>query len=152
MSPLFFFLQGIPEGMGVVAMSLAVARVPLRWGYILLGGLVISGASFIIRSLPVTFGLHLPVVIFLIFIFIVGLTRTKPSRAIISIFTSVFALVLLEFMVSTVYLAYKHIDYAQAQADQVVWAAIGVFQALLLITVALVIPRFLKADQEAWKK
>lgn len=133
-------------------MSLAVARVPLRWGYIFLGGLIISGVSFIIRALPVTFGFHLPVVIFLVFLLIVKLTNTKPSRVVIAVFTSIFTLVLLEFIISTSYLSYKHIDYAQAQADQVMWAVIGIFQALLLNVIAVIVSRFIKANQEAWKR
>lgn len=152
MSPLSFFLQGIPEGMGVVALSLAVARVPLRWAYIFLGGLFISGVSYIIRALPVTFGLHLLVVMFVVFILIVKLTNVKPSRAIIAVFSSVFALALLEYVISTAYFSYTNLDYQQAQANQKTWAVIGIFQALLLNIIAILVQRFFKANEEAWKK
>ncbi|HWP96607.1 MAG TPA: hypothetical protein VN426_07125 [Syntrophomonadaceae bacterium] len=151
MSTFYFFLQGIPESMGIIAISLAVARVPFRWGYILLGGVLLDIVSYIIRSLPVTFGFHLPIMIFLFFIGLVRLTNVTASKAIIAVLTGFFALALLEYCLSNAFFAYTHMDFEQAYANQSLWAAVGVVQALILNVIALVISNFLKPGGGAWK-
>jgi hypothetical protein len=152
MDTLYYFLQSFPECAGVIALSLALARVPLRWGRILLGSAFISLICFGIRALPVTFGLHLPISIFIIFLLIIKLTKTVPSRAIISVFASFFALALLEYLVSTVFFALTHIDPNQALADESLWTMVGVIQDAVLIIIALVVPHFLKPNQGAWER
>jgi len=77
MSLFYFFVQGIPECMGMVAMSLAYARVPLRWGLIFITGIVIAIINYLIRTLPFTFGFHLPIVMFLVIIIIIRLTNVN---------------------------------------------------------------------------
>ncbi len=151
MNAMYFFLQSIPEGMGVTALSLAIARVPLRWMHIFLGGIIISVASYTIRALPVTFGLHLPVVIFLVFVLMVRFTNTKPSRAIIAVFASIFILALLEFVISSAYFFATKMDFQQAQAQQDTWAIVGLIQAVLLNIIAVIVQRFVRTNEEAWK-
>lgn len=152
MNTFYFFLQGIPEGIGVTAISLAVARVPLRWGYIFMGGIIIPIVSYIIRALPVTFGFHLPVVIFLLFILMLKVTNLTPSRIIIAVFTSLATLSLLEYIVTSAFLGYTHLDYQSAMANEGLWAAVGVFQSGILNIIAFVVPRFLKPTEGAWKR
>ena len=48
MSLFYFFVQGIPECMGMVAMSLAYARVPLRWGFIFIAGTFLAIVNYLI--------------------------------------------------------------------------------------------------------
>jgi hypothetical protein len=153
MSIFYFFLQSIPESMGIVALSLALARVPLRWGHIFIGGLLLSVISYIIRSLPVTFGFHLPVMIFVLFMLIVKLTNVTPSRTIIAVFTSILILALLEYLVSGAFFAYTHMDPEQALANEKLWCALGVTQAMILNIIALIVARFLKPTEDgSWKQ
>jgi hypothetical protein len=131
---------------------LAVARVPLRWGYIFIIGILIPVVSYIIRALPVTFGFHLPVVIFLLFILMLKFTNLTPSRTIIAVFTSLATLTLLEYLVTSVFFAYTHMDYQSAMANEGLWAAVGVFQSGILNIIAFVVPHFLKPTEGAWKR
>lgn len=152
MNTFYFFLQGIPEGIGVTAISLAVARVPLRWGYIFMGGIIIPIVSYIIRALPVTFGFHLPVIIFLLFILMLKLTNLTPSRIIIALFISLATLALVEYFVSSIFFTYSHMDAQQAIANKRLWAAVGVTQAIILNIIALAVSHFLKPTEGAWKR
>ena len=153
MNIFFFFIQSIPESMGIIALSLALARAPLRWGHIFIGGLLLAVISYIIRALPVTFGLHLPVMIFVLFVLIVRLTNLTPSKTIVVVFTSFFALALLEYLVSGTFFAYTHMDPEQALANEKLWSALGVTQAVILNIIALVVARFLKPTEEgSWKQ
>jgi hypothetical protein len=151
MSIFYFFLQAIPESMGITALTLAITRVPLRWGHILIGGTLIAGVSYFIRALPVTFGFHLPVMIFVLFMLVIKFTNVTPSKTIIAVFTSVVTLALLEYLVSSVFLAYSHMDAAQALKNENLWTTMGVIQAIILNIIALVVPRFLKPNEEGWK-
>ena len=151
MSTFYYFIQSVPECMGLIALSLAFAQVPLCWGRIFLGGALLSLLTFGIRALPVTFGFHLPISIFVMFLLIVKLTQAPPSRAIIAVFSSFFALALLELIISNVYFAFTHMTYQQAIEHQASWAAVGVFQAFILNIIALIVARFFKSTRRAWK-
>lgn len=151
MSAFYFFVQGIPECMGVIALSLAYAKVPLRWGYIFMGGVLIAVVNYIIRSLPFTFGFHLPVMTFLIFLLMVRFTNSTLSRTIIAVFSSFVTLAVLEYFVSSAYFAYSHMDPQQVIANEGLWATIGVIQAVILNVIAFVVAHFLKPTKGAWK-
>jgi len=152
MNTFLYFLQSIPEGMGIIALSLALGRVPLRWGRILAGGMVIALVTFLIRTLPVTFGLHLPVTLFLIFIAIVRLTNLTPSKTIIVLFTSVVTLALLEYLITSTTLAWTHMTADDAITDLPLWTFLGMIQAILLNVIASVVPRFLKPIEGVWRQ
>ncbi len=147
-----YFLQSIPESMGIVALSLAIARVPLKWAHISLAGILLAIISYVIRSLPVTFGLHLPVMILIIFMLIVKYTNLKPSLAIVAVFTSFFTLALLEYLVSGTFFAYTQTDPEQALSNEKLWSILGIIQAIILNIIALVVPRYLKPTEGAWKQ
>ena len=152
MSTFYYFLQSLPESMGLVALSLVLARVSLRWGRILAGGAILSVTTYIIRSLPVTFGFHMPVMIFIMFLFIVKLTRVKLSSAALAVFSSFFILALLEYLVSTVFFAVTHMPPHEALANESLWSCIGLLQSALLISIAILISRLIKPVKGMWNK
>jgi len=151
-SAFYFFLQGIPECVGLLALSLALARAPLRWGHILYGGIFLTTVNYVIRSLPVTFGFHLPVVIFLIFLLITKFTTIKPSKAIVAILSSLVVFALLEYCISTAYFAVSHADPQQVIGNQGLWAIIGLFQAGIYNMIALAAAHFIKPTEGLWVK
>jgi hypothetical protein len=151
MSLFYFFVQGIPECMGMVAMSLAYARVPLRWGLIFITGIVIAIINYLIRTLPFTFGFHLPIVMFLVIIIIIRLTNASLSRSIIAVFSSLATLALLEFVVSSTYFSISNLDPQDVIADERLWAIIGIVQAAILNMIALFIARIIKPVEGAWR-
>jgi len=114
--------------------------------------MVIALVTFLIRALPVTFGLHLPVTIFMIFILIVKLTNLTPSKTIIVLFTSVVILALLEYLITSTTLAWTHMTADDAITDLTLWTFLGMIQAILLNIIALVVPRFLKPIEGVWRQ
>lgn len=152
MSTLYYFVQSIPESAGIIALSLGLARIPLRLKEILIGGVFISILTFGIRSLPITFGFHLPINIFLIFLAITRLTNIKPSRAIVAVFTAFFTLALLEYGVSGSFFAFTHMDPNKVVEDAPLWTILGIVQDVFLLIIAAVVPHLLKPTEGAWKK
>ncbi|MGI5911582.1 MAG: hypothetical protein ACOX6E_03240 [Syntrophomonadaceae bacterium] len=152
MAIFYFFLQSIPECVGLIAISLAVGRVPLRWGHILLGGIVVSIVTFIIRSFQFSFGLHLPIAIFLIFLLIYKSTLLAQSKIIIAVFSSFVILAVAELLISKTFFAITQMEPSQAFANTQLWSLVGLVQAILLMVIAVVIAHFRKPNEGAWKK
>lgn len=70
-SPLFF-LQSIPESVGAFALSLALAKVPLRWGRVIVVGAMLSLIIFGIRATALPAGLHTVAALLFIVIMLAG--------------------------------------------------------------------------------
>lgn len=132
-------------------MSLAYARVPLRWGFIFIAGVLVAVINYSIRALPLTFGFHLPIVMFLVIIVIFRLTNTSLSRSIIAVFCSLVTLSLLEYLISSTFFAISNINPQDVIANEGLWAAIGVVQAIILNMIALFVARIMKPIEGAWR-
>lgn len=150
MDTFYYFLESVPECVGTIALCLALAQTPLRWRRIFIGGVIFSLLTFGIRALPVTFGLHLPICIFLIFFALIKMTDLSPSRTIMAVFASFFIVALLEYVVSTVFFALTHMDPNQALANEPLWTGVGITQDAILIIISLVIPHFFKPTKGIW--
>lgn len=151
-SNILYFLQSIPEEIGIIALSLAYSRVALRWKIIIAGSILLSLLTFVIRSLPVTFGLHMVVCIFVIFILIVKMTYVTGPKAAIAVFASVFTLGLMEYLISEMVFIFMKLDPIVATADKVLWTKVGLVQAFFMILLALLVSRFYRPLQDGWRK
>lgn len=148
---LLFFAQGIPETAGVVACSLALARVKLRWRVILAFASVLTIVIYIIRNIPVTFGLHTVAAILLSTLFIARFTRVPPSISFIVVFASYTLLALLELIMHEFFIFLLNTEISQLLSDNYKWMLIGFPQSIFLIAIALTIPKYKKHLEGMWK-
>ncbi len=148
---LLFCAQGIPEMTGVVAFSLALTRVKQRWGVILVFAVILTVVIYIIRSIPVTFGLHTVVGILLCALFIARFTVVPPSISFIVVFASFAVLSLLELTVSELFIFFLHTEVSQLISDDYAWMLIGLPQAIIMIAIALAIAKYRKPMEGMWK-
>jgi hypothetical protein len=86
--------------------------------------------------------------IFVLFVLIIRFTKLTPSKTIVVVFTSFFSLALLEYLVSGAFFAYTHMDPEKALANEKLWSALGVAQAMILNIIALIVAHFLKPTEE----
>lgn len=93
---LLFLLQGIPESAGIIACSLALARVELRWGVILTASVILTLFIYTIRNMPLTFGLHTVASILISAVFIAKATKVPPSRSFMAVLTGFVILAMFE--------------------------------------------------------
>jgi len=91
-----FILQGIPEGIAIVLLSFIIAKIPLNWKKILIIGLIIATSSYVMRLLPVTFGIHTVVIIGLEFILLFKVGKGKVNSALIAAIISSIAIIIVE--------------------------------------------------------
>jgi len=148
---LLFFLQGIPEVTGTIALSLAFAGVPLRWGIITAVGTVLTIITYIIRLLPLTFGLHTVATALLLAFFIAKTTRISSVKSIIAAFMSFATLLMLELAINKLFFAVTKLDPQVVISNNFLWKLIGLPQAILMILFAVLVSKFKKPDGEAWK-
>lgn len=91
-------LQGIPELTAEVTLAFVIARIPLKWNKILLIGIVLAFISYIVRLFPIPFGVHLFLLIILLFIALIWLGKGDVGLSLIASLLSFLALVIFEFV------------------------------------------------------
>lgn len=151
MQTLLFFVQGIPEIAGVIACSLALAGVKLRWTVILVFAGILTPVVYIVRSLPVTFGLHTLVGILLSTLFVARATRVSPSTSFVVVFASYAVLALLEVSMHELSSVFLQREVVQLLSEQYTRMLIGLPQAIVMIAIALVIARYRKPREGMWR-
>lgn len=151
MDNLEYFIPSIIESTGIVALSFALARVPLKWKTIFIVGIVLNFILFIIRSLPLTLGLHVPVGILLIYFFLIKKTYVSTSKSFLVVFISVFTLGLLEFFIHKVYFALFQLDIKEVININPLMIFLGLPQGIIMNLLAVVVTKFLKPVQGLWK-
>ncbi len=146
---LLFLMQGIPELSGVIALSMALARVPLRWGRIIAGGTVLAVVVFTIRMFSTTFGLHTVAVLLLTVILITSATRVLPMKAFVVVSISVIMLGALErIIIFEILFPLGKIDPQIVTSNYLLWKLMALPQASIMIFLALLMPRFIIPEQE----
>ena len=148
---LLFLVQGIPESSGIIALSLALARVPQRWGWIIAAGTVLAVIMFFIRTSSFAVGLHTVTGLLLNAILITIATRVPPTKAFVVVSTSLIIVGFLEMIIFRVYFALKIIEPQLTMSSDLLQKLLGLPQAVLIILVALLIPRFMTPKQDVWK-
>ncbi len=148
---LLFLLQAIPEMTGVIAFSVALAGVPLRWGIITPAATVLAVIAFVIRALPFTFGLHTVACLMLAVVFVAKATRVLLSKSFVAVFSSVATLAVLELVIHEGFFAVTKTDPQVYLANPLFWRLLGLPQALLMIVFALLAAKIKKPAEGMWK-
>jgi len=148
---LLFFLQGIPEVTGVVAFSLAIAGVPLRWKVVAAAGTVLTVIVYIIRSLPLTFGLHTIAMTLLLALFITKTTWVAPVNSFVAAMSSVTLLMIVEWAINKLLFTIVGLNQQEVISNYLLWKLLGLPQDVVMLILALIVPKFKKYDKGAWK-
>lgn len=104
---------------------------------------------FIIRALPVVFGLHTIVALLLIVVVITKTTKVLASRSFIAVFTAAVCLSILELTSHEILFALFKTDLSALSSLQ--WDLAGMPQAVLMVVFAVLVAKYRKPDQDAWK-
>lgn len=148
---LLFLLQGIPELSGVIALSLALAKVPLRWGRIIAAGTVLAVIMFIIRTSSFAAGLHTVAALLFTVIIITIATGVPPTKAFVVALISSIILAFLELIIHEILFSLLKLEPQQVIENNVLWTLLGLPQAVIIIFIALLPARFMTPRQDVWK-
>ncbi|TEB08599.1 hypothetical protein Psch_02165 [Pelotomaculum schinkii] len=147
-----FLMQGIPESIGLAALSLALTGIPLRWGRVLAIGIVMTLIIYLIRLLPVTFGLHTVAAILLYISFIIKITNVPATRVFIAVFTSFAILIALEVAIFEAFLFFSNMEPEEVISNKLLWLGLGMPQAFILIFLAIVAARLKRPAGAVFKQ
>lgn len=150
-SNLLFFVQGIPEMAGLIALSLALAGVPLHWGKIAGIGTFLAVVVFLIRALPIAFGLHMIAGALLAVIIIAKGTSVSPTKSFLVVFASGIILSFLELIIHEPLFALTHLDVQAVVENDLLWTLLGLPQAIILLLLAVLVSRFRKSVHDEWR-
>ncbi|WP_157862996.1 hypothetical protein [Desulfofarcimen acetoxidans] len=144
-------LQGILELTGVAAFSLAVVRVPLYWGRITALGILLFAVTYTIRILQTTFGLHTAILLFLLSLLIRKVTHTSPVQSFKGSFLSLITLTLLELVIYKIFVMMTKYDPDYIISNIILWKSLGLPQGILMIIFAIIISKYKKPYEGAWR-
>jgi len=104
--------QGVPEQIAVVTLIFVIAKVPIRWKEVVSIGAGFALIAYILRLLPITFGVHTVILLGLQFIILLEFCKKPISTSLLASLVGFLALILLEtfFLSSFMYLFHISIE------------------------------------------
>jgi hypothetical protein len=144
------YLQAIIEILGLFSFSLALSHVNIKWKKCIIPAMVLAALVLIIRNLPVVFGMHILVIVIMMFIFITKMTQAPKHMVFLSIFVSIFFLAILEFCVNQLFIGIGLMPVNDAPEKGNMWLLMGYTQAILMNILAILI-QLLWKPRYSWK-
>lgn len=134
-----FLIQGIPEVIGATALCFVLAGAGLRWRWILTVGLLQAATVYILRLLPLPFGLHSIIIVLLYVPYLRVIAAVPPLRALFAAFLAMALLALFEFVSFNVLMQATGLSYEKIMVDPLLRARMGLPQVFLLFATAFII-------------
>lgn len=141
---LIFFIQGILEGTGLIAFSLAIARITINWKNTFIVGFIMAVISYTLRTLSFFFGFHTFVILFLIMFYVSRTGQVPLVKSFLVTFVSAITLGVLEFSTNTAFFLITGLSQQEVTSNKILWATLGMPQAILIMALAVITSRVLK--------
>lgn len=109
--------QGIPEQIAVITLAFVLAKVPIRWKVIIPMGIGFACTAYILRLLPITFGVHTIVFIGLLFILLIWFYKKPISASILASLITYLALILFETAFMSIFMFLLQISLQTLEAN-----------------------------------
>jgi len=99
MNVIFF---GFPEGISVAILAFVLSKVKLEWKKIMIISIVLPFSAYLLRLLPISFGVHTIVYIGLLFFMLIRLGQVPLVNAIINSLITLLFLIIFETTTSMI--------------------------------------------------
>ena len=90
-------LQGIPEQTALISLAFVIARIPLKLNRILWIGIALAFCAYVVRLLPIPFGIHTILLLFILFTIITKECKGDVGFSFLASSLSFLALAIFEF-------------------------------------------------------
>lgn len=137
-------LQGIPEQTAVATLAFAIAKIPLKWNKILLVGIILAICAYVVRLFPIPFGMHLILLIVLLFIALIWLGKGDFSLSLLASLSSFLAMVIFEFVCLSLLMPVFGVTPEILSTNTAIRIEITEPQVLLLFITAFLLNKFYK--------
>jgi len=135
---LSLILQGIPECIGLIALFYALLKLELMWNKIIPLGVLMGIAAYLIRSLPITPGIHSFILIIIYIVVLRILTRQALTSIFFAVFTGFVILAVAELLFSQLIFLVFDKSSEEVVKHPVIWTLTGLPQVISLFVIALV--------------
>lgn len=133
---LVLLFQGIPENIALVTLAFVIAEISIKWHRIILIGTVLAVCAYILRQLPIPFGIHMIVNLILLFIFLIRQGQGDLSLSLISTISSYLALIILETVCFSLLMPVFGVTPKTLSSNLSIWILIGETHVLVLFGLA----------------
>jgi hypothetical protein len=129
---------------------MALAGCHLRWGRIMAAGTVITLIIYLIRLLPITFGLHTVAAMLLLALFIIKTTNAPATRIFLGIFAGCSILAILETAIFEAFVFFTKMDPVKVISNKLLWTELGMLQSFMLIFFAIAFAKLKPPEEATW--
>lgn len=140
--------QGIPESTALVFLTLVFLRVRLNWGFILFFGVLQTAAAFLIRMLPLAFGVHSVVLILVLSVFMTYATKLHFIKIVPNAIIAFIVLLASEFLSFTIITKVFNLSIDIIAKEQLFRILVGLPHVVLMFFVGLIIIYFRKLKEK----
>lgn len=131
--------QGIPEETALVTLAFVIAEIPLKWNRILFIGIFLAFCAYVVRLLPIPFGIHTVSILFILCIIVIWLNKGDVALSFIASSSSMLALVIFEFSCMSLFMLIFGFTPEALLDDLVIRIVVGEPHVLLLFISAFLI-------------
>lgn len=146
MSLLRLVFYGIPESIALMTLAFAIAGARFDWKRIIFFGTLVGCAAFVIRLVPITFGVHTLVIIGLMIFFLSYIQRIDLTRSIISVLITMLILISSEAVARTASLSVFNLSMEEVMKNEFLITVTGIPEIFLIFIIAFLIKKFIFKD------
>ena len=137
-----FILQGIPEDIALLTLSLTIVGIELRWGKIVVAGTLLAFIIYLLRFLPISFGVHTIVALLLLIVFTTKIGEIKNLQiSIMASLLSILALVTIEIICLTLLTSILGISEQEFISNTAFRILLSLPQVFILFLLAFIIKK-----------
>lgn len=132
-------LQGIPEQIALVTLTFVLARVRLEWKNIVMFGILLAFTAYVLRLLPITFGIHTIIIMGMLFVFSIHFYQAPLLTSLKASLLGMLVLIIVEFVCFTLLTNLFGISFKTYLTDVTIRILLGLPQVFLLFILAFII-------------
>lgn len=130
-------LQSLPEGLIIIALGLVLIGQKLWPGKIIMIAALSALAMFLIRRLPLIFGLHTIIGVFVLTILLILIYKVRPKMAFAGALLAIAGLITTQLLVSSVVLYITGLTVQQVLSSTVLRVIVPIPEELVLALITL---------------
>lgn len=138
--------QGIPECIAMVALAFAIAKAHINWKNICILGAVLAISVFLIRLLPMTFGIHTIITIALLIISVNSIAKVDITTSVFSALFSIIILILVETITNNLIFYIFHLSIYDIAENSILATIVGIPQVMILFLISYVLKSYYKGE------
>lgn len=144
LSLITFFIRAIPEGIILTWVSYILASKPINKKRILISGFFIGLITYIIRLMPINFGVHIILILILYILILHKLNNINLYQAVRSGLTTYILLSMSESITMFIYIFVFKLDVETLSQQSLQGILLGIPSLLFVITTGILIRYFKK--------